>query len=239
MRDPLVSAGPTPRELLKPIPGSVTTKSPYPVNLDLTGRRALVIGGGSVAAHKVKGLLTAGADVTVVAPVAVETIAVDPAVRWHQRPYRRGEVASYRLAITATGNPEVDGQVHRDAEAAGVWLNSADDYEHCTFTLPAVSRHGDLQVTVSTNGNSPAVARWLRRQLFDRIGPEHAILLALASEVREELRETAGTSESPAWDLVLDEALVETVRRGCLDSARQTLRNGLGLSGAASLDPVP
>ena len=213
--------------------------SPYPVNLDLTGRRALVVGAGPVAARKVSGLLEAGADVTVVAPTAVAEIAGESGLRWHERPYRRGEVASYRLAVTATGDTEVDSQVHRDAEAAGVWLNSADDPERCTFTLPAVSRHGDLQVTVSTSGNSPTISRWLRRSLFDNIGPEHATLLALASEVRAELCEATGTSESPAWDTVLDDDLVETVRRGDLDAARQALRSGLGLTEGPTLEPAP
>jgi len=213
--------------------------TPYPVNLDLTGRRALVVGAGPVAARKVAGLLDAGADVTVVAPTAVDEIADDSGLRWHERPYQRGEVASYRLAVTATGDPDVDSQVHRDAEAAGVWLNSADDPERCTFTLPAISRHGDLQVTVSTNGNSPAISRWLRKSLFDDIGPEHATLMALASEVRAELREATGTSESPAWDTVLNEKLVDTVRRGDLDVARQALRAGLGLTEARALEPTP
>jgi|TARA_Y100000310_G_scaffold336065_1_gene419642 precorrin-2 dehydrogenase/sirohydrochlorin ferrochelatase len=210
----------------------------YPVNLDLAGRRALVVGAGPVAARKVAGLLDAGADVTVVAPTAVDEIADDSGIRWHERPYRRGEVASYRLAITATGDTDVDSQVHRDAEAAGVWLNSADDPERCTFTLPAVSRHGDLQVTVSTGGSSPAVSRWLRRSLFDDIGPEHATVVALASEVRTELREATGTSESPAWDNVLDDAIIETVRRGDVETARQALRRGLGLTGTSNLEPT-
>lgn len=213
--------------------------TPYPVNLDLTGRRVLVVGAGPVAARKVAGLLDAGADVTVVAPTAVDEIADDSGVRWHERPYRRGEVASYRLAVTATGDPAVDDQVHRDAEAAGVWLNSADDPERCTFTLPAVSRHGDLQVTVSTNGNSPAVSRWLRQSLFDDIGPEHAAVLDLASEVRTELREATSTSESPAWGIALNDALVDTVRRGDLDAARAALRCGLGLPETPTLEPAP
>jgi precorrin-2 dehydrogenase/sirohydrochlorin ferrochelatase len=203
--------------------------NPYPVNLDLAGRPALVVGGGPVAARKVAGLLAAGAHVSVVAPVAVDEIADNPRVRWHERPYRRGEVASYRLAVTATGDPSVDGQVHWDAEAAGVWLNSADDPERCSFTLPAVSRHDDLQITVSTNGHSPAVAAWLRRTLFDKIGPEHARVLELAAEVRNELRDANGTSESAAWETVLDDDLLDTVRRGDLDAARRRLRAGLGL----------
>jgi len=202
------------------------------VNLDLAGRRALVVGGGPVAARKVRGLLAAGADVTVVAPEVVDEISVDHRVRWHQRPYRRGEVASYRLAVSATGDPTVDGQVFWDAEAADVWLNSADDPEHCSFTLPAVSAHDDLQVTVSTNGRSPAVAAWLRRTIDATVGPEHAAVVSLAAEVRAELREATGTSESPGWADALDDDLVDLVRAGRLDAARERIRTAVGLTGA-------
>ena len=207
-------------------------ESPYPVNLDLTGRRTLVGGGGSVAARKVRGLLAAGANVTGIAPDAIDEIANDHRVRWHQRSYRRGEVASYRLAVSATGDPAVDGQVYWDAEAADVWLNSADDPEHCSFTLPAVTARDDLQVTVSTNGRSPAVAAWLRRTIDAAIGPEHATVVTLAAEVRAELRSTTGTSESTGWEDALDEALVDLIRAGDLDAARCRLRAAVGLSGA-------
>lgn len=206
--------------------------TPYPVNLDLAGRRALVVGGGSVAARKVRGLLASGADVTVVAPDAVDEIADDHRVRWHQRPYRRGEVASYRLAVSATGDPAVDGQVYWDAEAADVWLNSADDPEHCSFTLPAVTSRDDLQVTVSTNGRSPAVAAWLRRTIDAAVGPEHAAVVSLAAEVRGELRAATGTSESPGWADALDDDLVDLVRAGDLEAARHRLRSAVGLTGA-------
>ena len=95
------------------------------MNLDLSGLpRAPLWVVASVVARKVAGLLRAGAAVTVVAPVAVAEIAEDPDVRWHQRPYRRGEAASYRLAITATDDPAVNRQVARDGEAANVLVNS-------------------------------------------------------------------------------------------------------------------
>ncbi|MEC8999722.1 MAG: bifunctional precorrin-2 dehydrogenase/sirohydrochlorin ferrochelatase [Actinomycetota bacterium] len=206
--------------------------TPYPVNLDLAGRRALVVGGGTVAARKVHGLLAAGADVTVVAPEVVDEIADNHRVRWHQRPYRRGEVAFYRLAISATGDPAVDGQVYWDAEAADVWLNSADDPQHCSFTLPAVTSRNDLQVTVSTNGRSPAVAAWLRRTIDAAVGPEHATVVSLAAEVRAELRAATGTSESPGWVDALDDDLVDLVRVGDLEAARHRLRSAVGLTGA-------
>ena len=138
-------------------------------------------------------------------------------------------MASYRLAVTATGDPTVDGQVYWDAEASDVWLNSADDPEHCSFTLPAVTTRDDLQVAVSTNGRSPAVAAWLRRTIDGSIGPEHATVLTLASEVRTELRETTGSSESAGWEAALDDHLLDLVRAGDLVAARQRIRTAVGL----------
>jgi len=205
----------------------------FPVNLDLAGRPALVVGAGPVAARKVAALTAAGARVSVVAPEAVDdivTAADRGTIRWHERTYRRGEVASYRLAVAATGEPAVDGQVYWDAEAAGVWCNAADDPANCSFTLPAVSRQGDLQIAVSTNGRSPAVAAWLRRTLDDQIGPEHATLLTLAADVRAELRDTAGSSESDGWARAIDDDLLDLLRAGDTDAAWHRLRAAVGLT---------
>ena len=191
------------------------------------------------AARKVQGLVAAGARETVVAPEAVSELAEaseNGAIRWQQRTYRRGEVASYRLAVAATGDPDVNGQVHWDAEAAGVWLNAADDPDRCSFTLPAVVRRGDLQIAVSTNGRSPAVAAWLRRSLEESIGPEHATLLALAAEVREDLRAERGTTETPDWQFALDEDLLDLIRSDDVDGARLRLRRALGLPGVPDFE---
>lgn len=207
--------------------------SSYPVNLVLTNLSCLVVGAGMVAARKIEGLLAAGANVTVVSPEAVPEIADNPAVRWHQRPYRRGEVASYRLAIAATGDPVVNGQVHRDADAAGVFVNSADDPDRCTFTLPSVVRRGPLQVTVSTAGHSPAVARWLRRRIERELGEELEQLVRIAAEVRAAARARLGTSELPEWDDALDdEELLDLVAHDP-DAARERLRRRLGLQEVA------
>lgn len=203
--------------------------APYPVNLDLADRPVLVVGGGPVGAWKAMGLLRARARVTVVSPTAVATITDEPAIRWHQRPYSRGEVASYRLAFTATDDPAVNAQVARDGDAANVFVNSADDPANCSFILPSVVRKGDLQVAISTNGRSPAMARWLRRELEDWLTPTHEALLDLLSQVRDEARAELGTSESTGWDTALDAELFELVRAGELESAREQLRSALGL----------
>jgi precorrin-2 dehydrogenase/sirohydrochlorin ferrochelatase len=208
--------------------------SPYPVNLDLHGRRALVVGGGPVAAHKAGGLLRAGAVVTVVASEAVPELAQDPDVRWHRRPYRRGEVASYRLAITATDDAAVNAQVARDGEAAGVLVNSADDPANCSFILPSVLTRGDLQITVSTNGRSPALSRWVRRQLEPLFTDVHARLVDVVSEVRHEARAELGTSELDGWSAAIDDELIDLVAAGRDDEARSRVRAALGLEGVTS-----
>ena len=194
----------------------------YPVNLVLAGRRCLVVGGGRVALQKVQGLADAGAEVTVVAPevdAAIERI--DQVVAVERRPYRRGEIAGYRLAIAATGDPEVNQQVYDDGEAAGVWVNSADDPERCSVTLPAQLRRGRLTVTVSTAGHSPAVASWLRDRLGEELGPEYDALIGLLSEVRNEVRAGGRSTEGLDWRRALDSGILDLVRAGRLEDAKE------------------
>lgn len=211
---------------------------PYPVNLDLSGRRVLVVGGGAVAARKVAGLLRAGAVVTVVAPDAVPEIAEDPDVRWHAREYRRGEVASYRLAVVATDEPTVNAQVARDGDAANVFVNAADDPAHCSFILPAVVRRGDLLLTVSTNGRSPAFARWTRRRLESLFTPGQGDVVDVLSGIRDEVREAHGTTQIDGWDEALDGGVIDLILAGDLDEAKRRLRDALGLVPRSSAEEL-
>ncbi len=200
----------------------------FAVQLRIADRRCLVVGAGPVAARKISALRASGAIITVVAPTAIAQIADADDLRWHERAYVRGEAASYRLVITATDDPEVNAQVFRDAEAAGVFVNSADDPDNCSFTLPAVARRGPVQVTVATDGHSPAVARWLRQRIESRLEAELVSLVELAVEVRAELRAALGTAEVPGWDQALDAALIH-LQAGDRGHARDALRRGVGL----------
>lgn len=218
----------------------------YPVNLRLRDRRVLVVGAGRIAAAKIGRLRPTGARITVVAPTAIVAITTDPALTWHRRPYQRGEVASYRLAITCTGNPEVDAQVHRDGEAAGVWVNSADDIDNCSFFLPAVARVGSVTVAVGTGGASPALASFLRRRAQADLDDGVAELAALLVEIRAELQLANGTSEHPAWIPTLDRggqhdaSLLDVVRDAGTEPAGAILREALGLaSGQSEIGTVP
>jgi siroheme synthase-like protein len=206
----------------------------YPVGLIVAERPCLVVGGGPVAARKIAGLLACRADVTVVAPEAhvalgilaregVFDLLAGPHLKVHLRPYRPGEAADYRLVVTATGDPAVDASVQRDAEAAAVWVNSADDPDHCTFVLPAVSREGPVTVAVSTGGSSPALASWLRDRIVEALGAGVGELATLLDEARRRLRERGASTESVDWRALLDGPLPELVARGETAAARRLL----------------
>lgn len=202
----------------------------YPVNLRLDDQPCLVVGGGPVAARKALGLLEAGARVTVVAPEIAEALTGRVDVACQRRAYRAGEVVGYRLAIAATGDPDVDGQVYRDGEAHGVWVNSADDPDRCRFTLPAIVRQGPLLATFSTSGASPALATWLRRRYADELGPEYLTLLDLLVEQRHRLQTEGTPTEGLDWQPALDSGMLDLIREGHLAEAKERLEACLSSS---------
>jgi len=204
----------------------------YPVNLVVAGRRCLVVGGGRVATAKARGLLACGALVHVVAIELSDEMRGLDGVTYEIRPYRTGEVASYRLVMAATGDPRVDAAVFGDGEEAGVWVNCADDPSHCSFTLPAVLRRGPLSITVSTGGHSPALAAWLRDRLGAVIGPEYAVLLELLSDERAAARAAGRSSETLDWQKALDSDMLALIKAGQFEQARERLQACLSSSSA-------
>lgn len=204
----------------------------YPVNLVLRGRSVLVVGGGTVAAAKVDGLLAGGADtVTVVAPEVLDTIHAMPVVV-EERPYRSPEAAEHRLVVTATDDPDVNRQVFLDADDAGVWVNAADDPAHCTFTLPARVRRGQLMITVATGGQSPALATWLRRRFEAEFGPEYDELMELLSSERERILGEGRSTEGLPWQEALDSGMIDLLRSDRTAEALDLLRTCLSSSSA-------
>jgi siroheme synthase-like protein len=203
----------------------------YPVNLVVSGRRCLVVGGGPVALQKARELVACEALVDVVAPeIVAELEALD--VTCHRRPYAAGEVAGYRLAITATSDPEVNRQVFVEGEAHGVWVNSADDPANCAFTLPSRVRQGPLLVTFATGGRSPALATWLRRRFTAEFGTEYLTLLDVLSEERERLRAEGRPTEGLNWQGALDSGMLDLIREGRLAEAKERLQACLSSSSA-------
>ena len=199
----------------------------YPVFLDVRGRRAVVIGGGAVAEQKVRGLVAAGAHVTLVSPdvtPALTDLGRRGAIELRRRGYRDGDLAGAWLVIAAV-NRAVNAAVWAEAERLGVPLNAVDDLEHCSFIAPAVHREGDVTVAVSTGGKSPALAVRLRQRIARLVGRAEARLCALLGELRPELaaRVPDARARTALWYAIVDSDVIEFVRRGDIEGARRRI----------------
>ena len=197
----------------------------YPVFLDLRGRRAVVIGGGAVAEQKVRGLLAAGAHVTVVSPdmsPGLADLARRSAIELRRRRYHDHDLAGAWLAIAATDDRAVNEAVYAEAERLGVPLNAVDDLEHCSFIAPAIHREGDITVAVSTGGKSPALAVRLRQRIARLVGRVEARLCELLGELRPDLAERVpdARARTALWYAIVDSDVIEFVRRGDIEGAR-------------------
>jgi len=199
--------------------------------VDLSDRPCLVVGGGVVAERKVEGLLAAGAAVTVVSPALSPRLADclrAGRIRHAPRRYRRGDLAGFALAFVATGDPRVAAAVAREGRRRGVWVNAADDPQHCDFFLPSVLRRGPLLVAVATGGASPALARAVREEIERLLPPDFAALAETVAEIRRELRARGRRVDAATWSHALSAEVRGLIADGRPDEARTRLLHRLG-----------
>ncbi len=159
----------------------------YVACLRLSGRRAVVVGGGEVGLEKVEGLLACDAAVTLVAPdahEALERLAGEGSVTWTRRRYQPGDLDGALLVIAATSDSEVNIAVHADAEARAMLVNVVDVPPLCSFILPAIVRSGPLAIAISTAGASPALAKRMKREIAEQFGEPYARLAVLLNDAR-------------------------------------------------------
>ena len=145
-----------------------------PIFLKLAGRRCLLVGAGNVALDKIRSLLKTGLQLRVVAPDAlpeVRQLAAEGKIEWIERRFELSDLDGNYLVIAATDSPEVNAAVYRGAVERGILCNSVDDIPNCDFFFGSVVRRGDLQIAISTAGESPAFAQHLRREI-DKLLPE-------------------------------------------------------------------
>jgi precorrin-2 dehydrogenase/sirohydrochlorin ferrochelatase len=205
----------------------------YPVNLDILNRKCLVVGGGSVGTRKVLTLLDCGAIVTVVSPEATEKLlelAGNGSIRWGKRSYLASDLDTMFLVIGATDDEELNRQISADAEKLNMLCNIADRPEVCNFILPAIVNRGDLVISISTSGKSPAFAKKLRKELEKQFGVEYAEFLRLMGAIREKLLSEKHEPEAHKhlFEQLIKSDLVEMIKNNRKEDINSLLFDVLG-----------
>ncbi len=161
----------------------------YPVNLTIKNKKCVVIGAGDVAARKIKGLLQCEADVHVISPDITDMLQIlveQKKIVYHKRAYRYGDLEGAFLVFAATNHRSIQEAVTKEADQRGIPVNIADAPSSCSFQVPAKIRRGDLLLTISTGGESPALASFLRKNLEKAFGWEYTQLVCLLGRIRDE-----------------------------------------------------
>lgn len=159
----------------------------FPMFLKLAGRQCLVVGAGKVGEPKIGGLIDSGARIHVVAIEATGQVrdwAAAGKIDLELRAFSTNDLDGKFLAIVATASKHLNQLVYREANERGVLCNVVDVPEYCDFFYPAVVRRGDLQIAISTNGQSPSLAQKLRQQLEVQFGPGYAAWVEQLGETR-------------------------------------------------------
>jgi uroporphyrin-III C-methyltransferase / precorrin-2 dehydrogenase / sirohydrochlorin ferrochelatase len=206
-----------------------------PIFLNLEGRRGLVVGAGSVALDKISSLLKTGLHLRVVAPEAREEIhalAVEDRLEWFPRAFTPADLDGNFIVIAATNSPEVNAAVYRAAVDRSIFCNSVDDIPNCDFFFGSVVSRGDLQIAISTSGESPAVAQRLRREIDEQLPQDLGPWLAKLGELRREVLAAHPRSEERRQ--LLHELAQRQICDSALCSTKQLARRGREASRAQS-----
>jgi siroheme synthase-like protein len=202
----------------------------FPVFMKLEGRLIVVVGGGNIAETKIPGVLAAAARIRLVAPSITPQIAEwvrFGKIDWLPKEFEPADLNGAFFVIAATSAPGVNEAVFREAEARGILCNAVDDIEHCHFYYGAVVQRGDLQIAISTNGKSPALAQRLRREFEVEFGPEYEVWLQWLGAAREALRASGPSSETS------NKLLHELASRPMFEEFLQQTKRRPGHRGAA------
>jgi len=205
----------------------------FPINLDIRGRKAVIVGGGSVGQRKCRSLLDAEVAVTVIALDAtteLRSLADQGLITLLLRAWQPGDLDGACLVFATANDRGVNHLVTEEAKRLGIPVCVADKPEEGTFTSPSVVRRGDLLLTVSTGGRSPALARRIREDLEDRYGPEYAAIVTCCGAFREKLLTEQGESayNKQLFNELLDRFLPRIPSTDDADDRTRLVRELLG-----------
>ena len=204
----------------------------YPININLQGRRCAVIGGGRTALRKIKLLLRAGAAVTVTAPEISEEIkelTASEKVTVKEKAASPEDIKDCFLVICAASEPTVNQIIAAAAKKDGILVNlAAPPLDEGDFIVPASVCAADLQISFSTSGKSPELARRLKQRYFDEIY-NYGEFLKILEPYREGLRERLHDSDActEIWRRLLDDETMELAAQGRFDEAEERITDAL------------
>jgi len=206
----------------------------YPVFLDISGKRCVIVGGGRVAERKALRLVSCGADVLVVARKTtplLEEMRRAGKILLVDEDYARGALDGAFLAFAATNDAAVNRQVALDARAAGAMTNVADALDRCDFIVPSVMERGDLTIAVSTDGRSPALAKKIRKELEAIYGEEYSELLRIMGELRAKIIARGDSSEEnrDRLEAALYSEIIDCIRAGRKEEINALIRRTTGV----------
>jgi precorrin-2 dehydrogenase/sirohydrochlorin ferrochelatase len=170
----------------------------FPIFLKMKGRRCLVVGAGEIAESKIQSLLAAEASVTVVAPEAKPTLVMlanEGRFFLHQREFQPSDLDGMFLVVAATNRPEVNAFVFQEATRRKVICNAVDDPPNCDFYFPSIVNRGNLQIAISTAGESPALAQQIRQEIDEQLSQDLGPWLESLGNLRREILEMMPAGE--------------------------------------------
>lgn len=195
----------------------------YPIGINLTDKKCLIVGGGEVALRKAHVLLEAGARVIVITPKSQPDIENLDGVEVIYREYRKGDVLGYALVFAATDDRKVNAQISGECESEGVLINVVDDPELCSFIVPAMVRRGDLLLAVFTSGKSPALSKKIRKELEKEYGPEYTEFVNLLGRHRDNIKAKYPTQaeRERVFGRLVNSGILELIREGKVEEAEE------------------
>jgi precorrin-2 dehydrogenase / sirohydrochlorin ferrochelatase len=188
----------------------------YPAFLSLQGKVCAVVGGGGVAARKVRSLLATGASIVVISPLLhaeLQALLSHSSIRSIPSNYRAEHLEGVQIVFAATNDSEVNRCVVQDAHARGLWVNVADNPALSDFYVPATIHRSDLTVAISTGGSSPAFARYVRELLEQRLSEALGQALDMIAQARPLILAQPKELQASLWESLFAlhlEAIIET-----------------------------
>jgi len=217
----------------------------YPVNLDISGKRCVVVGGGTVAARKIRALLLCGGRVQIISPEvcrAIRDLAAAGSIQLLERTYQAGDAEDAFLVFAATNDPVVQKRIADDVQRFHVLLNSATDPALSDFHVPAKIRRRDFVITVSTGGGSPALALLMKEKLAEAYGEEYGVLVEMMARIRQQVVHADSVAEEnrALFKSILDLPVLDCIGREDWDELKALLSPILppGLDSAALVDEL-